>query len=393
MRLPAVFSALLAGVISFALQAIPAMAAAPPAQPATGPGGVGDRGATVVKRGLGTAGAGTFAFYKSGPAPKEGRPVAVFLHAWGATDPQYYGAWIDHLARNGWLVLFPRFQEANKTRPADATANAQALLTKAFADLAQDADAKPDTAKVALIGHLAGAPLAANIAAAASASGLPAPKLIFAAVPGGIANDAKSRGIPLGTLSTIPAETMLVTIIGDKDARAADTASKRLHREASTVKQDKKLFLRALSDDHGFPAMTATLASPAALDKAYEAAAITLPPDPPGNKPAFKWTPDVTLTGEQTNIVNQIKVARADALDYLAYWRTFDMAADAAFAGKDGPSLKADQRFSDMLRWADGWPVKRIYVEVPKAAPPSPPAATAAPVTAPAPTRRGPAQR
>lgn len=367
--------------------ALPALAAAPPGQPATGPGGVGDRNATIVKRGLGTAGAASFAYYKAGPAPKEGRPVAVVLHAWGASDPQFYGAWIDHLARNGWLVLFPRFQEVNKTRPADATANAQALLAKAFQDLAGDADAKPDPAKVALIGHLAGAPLAANLAAGAAAAGLPAPRLVFAAVPGGIAHDAKSRGIPLGDLSTIPADTMLITIIGDKDARAADAASKRLHREAVTVKQDKKLFLRALSDDHGFPAISATLAAPAGIDKAYEAAAITLPPDPPGAKPPFKWTPDVTLTGEQTNIVNQIKVARADTLDYLAFWRTFDMAADAAFAGKDGLSLKNDPRFSDMLRWADGWPVKRIAVEVPKAAPPSPPAATAAPA-APAPARR-----
>ena len=58
--------------------------------------------------------------------------------------------------------------------------------------------------------------------------------------------------------------------------------------------------------------------------------------------------------------------ARADSLDFLAYWRTFDMAAAAAFAGKDAQSLKNDPAFSDMRRWGDGWPVKRLGVETPK---------------------------
>ncbi len=43
-------------------------------------------------------------------------------------------------------------------------------------------------------------------------------------------------------------------MVGDKDARAADMASRRLLREASAVPPERKLFVRALSDDHGFPA-------------------------------------------------------------------------------------------------------------------------------------------
>jgi acetyl esterase/lipase len=147
----------------------PAQAAPPPVQPTEGPGGVGDRAATIVKRGIGRAAASSFIFHKSGTAPAEGRPVAVFLHAWGAPNPQAYGAWIDHLARTGYLVVFPRFQEINRTRPADASANAERLLKAAFAELATDAEAKPDPKRVALIGHLAGAPIAANIAADAAA--------------------------------------------------------------------------------------------------------------------------------------------------------------------------------------------------------------------------------
>jgi hypothetical protein len=125
--------------------------------------------------------------------------------------------------------------------------------------------------------------------------------------------------------------------------------------------------VRALSDDHGFPALTATLASPAGLDAAYDGGAIKLPPDPPGEKPPpFRWSADMALSGEQTTLVSQINNARADSLDFLAFWRTFDMAATAAFAGKDAQSLKNDPAFSDMRRWGDGWPVKRLGVEMPK---------------------------
>lgn len=381
------------GLLAFLAAGQPVFSASPPNQPSDGPGGIGDRSATIVKRALGRASASTFAFHKAGPAPSEGRPVAVFLHAWGAPNPQAYGAWIDHLARTGYLVLFPRFQDVNRTRPADASANAERLVKAAFAELAGDADAKPDMKKVALIGHLAGAAIAANIAADSKAQDLPPPRLVFAVMPGGIASDAKSRGIVLRDLSQITPETLVVTVIGDRDARAADLAARRILREASAVQPDRKLFLRALSDDHGFPALTATLTSPAGLDTSFDIGAIKVPPDPPRDPkqpaPPFKWSADMSLTGEQTTLVAQLNNARADSLDYLAYWKTFDLAAAAAFAGRDAASLKNNPRFSDMERWADGWPVKRLVVETPRAGP-APAAVAVTPTPA---ARTNPASR
>ncbi|TXN55627.1 alpha/beta hydrolase, partial [Methylobacterium sp. WL6] len=334
----------------------------------------------MVKRAVGRTGASTFVFHAAGAAPAEGRPVAVLLHGWGATNPQSYGAWIDHLARNGWLVLFPRFQDVNRTRPVDAVANAEGALKTAFEALAADAEGKPDLGKVALIGHLAGVPLAMDIAADAKAQDLPVPKLVFGVMPGGIASGPKSRGIVLGDLAKIAPQTLLIAMIGDRDARAADLAARRLLREASAVPTERKLFMRALSDDHGFPALTATLAAPAGLDAAFDGAAIKLPADPKDTKPPpFKWSADMSLSGEQQTLVAQINNARADTLDYLAFWKTFDLAATAAFAGQDATGLKTNPRFGDMERWADGWPVKRLFVETPRASPPAAvtPAATA----------------
>ncbi|GJD49399.1 hypothetical protein OPKNFCMD_2129 [Methylobacterium crusticola] len=368
-------------------------AATPPAQPKEGPGGQSYVAASVVKRALGRAGATTFAFYGSGAAPAAGRPVVVFLHAWGATNPQVYGAWIEHLAREGYLVLFPRFQEVNRTRPADASGIAAGLVKDALAELGSDADAKPDLGRLALIGHLAGVPLAANLAAHAQETGLPVPRLIFGVMPGGIARDDKSRGIALHDLGRLGPTTLVVTVIGDRDARAADLAARRLMREASAVPPERKLMVRALSDDHGFPALSATLASPAGSNGAYDAGAIKGPPEPPRDPrqkpPPFKWSADMSLTGEQTTLVAQINAAGTDSLDYLAYWKSFDMAANAAFAGQDAASLKANPRFTDMERWSDGWPVRRLAAETPR--PPSEKPATTAttPQAAPKPGRPG----
>jgi acetyl esterase/lipase len=358
----------LAGLVS-------AQAAAPPPQPADGPGGVGDRKMTITKRLLGRGTASSFAFYAAGAAPEAGRPVAIFLHGWGVVNPQSYGAWIDHLARQGWLVLFPRFQEVNRTRPADAPGIAETLVKAALADLTADNEAKPDLGRVAMIGHLAGAPLAMDLAADAKTHGLPAPKLIFAVTPGGIASGPKSRGIALGELSAIDPATLIVTMVGDKDTRAADLAAKRLLREASAVPLERKLFVRALSDDHGFPALTATLAAPAGLDTAYDGGAIKAGPEPKDaakdapKPPPFRWSADMALTGEQQTLVSQVNLGRVDALDYLGFWKTFDLAAAAAFAGSDASALKNNPRLADMERWSDGWPVKRLAVETPRPAP------------------------
>lgn len=383
---------ILAGLL--ALATTDGHAAAPPVQPSEGPGGVGDRSATIVKCLVGRSGSASYVFYRSGPAPAEGRPVVLFFHAWGAPNPQVYGAWIDHLARTGFLVLFPRFQEVNRTRPADAAVNALRATKAALTELGADPEAKPDSTRMALIGHLAGAPIAATVAAEAKSQDLPVPKLVFAVMPGGIASDARSRGIPLKDLSEIPPQTLVVTMIGDRDARAADLAARRILREASSVLPERKLFVRVLSDDHGFPALTATLASPAGVDAGFDGGAIKAPPEPPRDPkqpPApFKWSADMSLTGEQTTLVSQLNNARTDSLDYLAFWKTFDLAAAAAFAGNDVTALKSNPRLSDMERWADGWPVKRLGLETPRPGATPKPAANAEPAPAAKPAGRRP---
>jgi dienelactone hydrolase len=345
-----------------------AHAATPPPQPEQGPGGRDYKSSEVVKRATGTASAGTFVFHGN-DTPAKPRPVVVFLHSWGGVNPGLYGGWIEHLARKGHLVLFPRFQDVNRSRPADASNLAEDLIQNALTALADDPNAKPDKDRVAFIGHSAGVPIALNLAAGVSSGKVPAPKLVFGLMPGGIASNEKERGILLRDLSTIDPATLIIAMSGDRDYLPSDRASRSLLQQASAVPSTRKLFMRASSDDHGFPALTATLASPASPKAEYDASAIKLPPDlprDPKQRNTWRWSADMALSGPQTILTQQLGNNGTDTLDFLAFWKTFDIASEAAFAGKDAAALLRDPKFVDMSTWSDGWPVKRLSAQMPK---------------------------
>lgn len=352
-----------------------------PTQPKTGPGAPLDATGEVVKRAIGKPNDVNYVFHMAS-TPAQPRSVVVLFHAWGAANPVVYGAWIDHLARRGHLVLFPGFQNVGGTKPKEATEKAAALIKSALAELASDAQAKPDPAQVYYLAHSAGVGIAANLAAKASAFDIPEPKLLFLTMAGGIAKDEESKGIPLVDLSTIPATTNLVTLTGDQNNMAADRLSRRILKEASAIPPARKLFMRSGSDDHGFPQLTATLASPAGPKDGYGSDTIKLvvPEAPPqldakGRRmrppppPRVAWSAEAQLSGEQRVLLQQLERNTVDTLDWLAYWRVFDILVATTQTGGELAPLRQDASFTDMGRWSDGWPVRRLVAETPRAEP------------------------
>src|SRR5829696_9445030 len=77
-------------ILSGALWGAPhALAATPPKQPESGPGGADYAASQVVKRAVGRASAATYVFHAAGEAAQP-RPVVVMFHSWGAANPQFY---------------------------------------------------------------------------------------------------------------------------------------------------------------------------------------------------------------------------------------------------------------------------------------------------------------
>ncbi len=367
----------------------PVWAADPPPQPQSGPGGrdyvVGD----IVQKAIGDAKAPVLVYY-SGSAPKEARTVIIFMHAWGAVNPVVYGGWIDHLVKKGHLVLWPRHQEMFRTGGSQSTDTAIEALKTAFDILKNDPDARPDVNRVAIVGHLAGAGVAVNVAARASSVGLPIPKIIFTAVPGGLAAEvlaeqaakqlnakntpkaplSPSKGIPLADLSQISANTFFISAIGDREHQPSERTTRRLFREASQIQPVNKVLLRLQSDDHGYPPHIMNLTAAGSYKAEYDISKVKLPvaaPLPKGQRQQrVVRAPDANLSGEQYQLVQQMERSRVDLADYLGFWKALDLTLIHGFQDQDANGLRNDTRLPDMGRWSNDWPVKRINIEAPK---------------------------
>ena len=113
------------------------------------------------------------------PAGAEGPlPLVLFLHGWGATDLRFYGPWVEHLARAGNAVVFPRYQDSIAEPPPQVLGNVLVGMRAALDGI----DADPDSLVVA--GHSAGGALASDYAAIARSVGLPVPRAVLSVYPG-----------------------------------------------------------------------------------------------------------------------------------------------------------------------------------------------------------------
>ena len=260
------------------------------------------------------------------PRP-ESAPVIVFLHGWFAVNPGFYGAWIDHLVRHGRIVIFPRYQNDVGTMPQDFLPNALAAVHDAMGVLHVGVDhVRPDPAQFALIGHSAGANIAAQLAAltADPQTDLPKPKALIALMPGEV--------LPLRkpSLDQIPEKTLLIVAVGEEDLVVGDHRARQIFSEAVAIPPSRRRFLLFRSDRHGYPALIADHAAPT------------------GAHPKLD-------NGEGLFRSLQLSFSDVNALDRAGFWRIADVTLDAGFAGKTLDDVTRDEeRFRHLGYWSDG---------------------------------------
>ena len=260
------------------------------------------------------------------PRP-EAAPVVVFLHGWFAVNPGFYGAWIDHLVRNGHVVIFPRYQNDVGTMPQDFLPNTMAAIHDALGVLSVGADhVHADTRRFALLGHSAGGNLAAQVAALASDphAALPSPRAVVAIMPG----EVLPRRHP--TLDRIPATTLLIVAVGDEDLVVGDQRGREIFAEASTIPRTHKRFILFRSDRHGYPPLIAEHAAPTGTNHRLD-------------------------NGEGILRPLQLSLGDVNALDHAGFWRITDLTLQAAFAGKTLDDVARDaEQFRHLGYWSDG---------------------------------------
>ena len=162
-------------------------------------------------------------------------PVVLFIHGWGGTRPQTYRPWLDHLARRGNAVIYPRYQDSVLTPPAQALGNLIAGVRLALARTR----VRPETLVVA--GHSAGGALSADYAAVARQAGLPVPRAIFAAYPGRRLRGA-APSIPEIAPGLIPSGTRIVALGGARDAVVGTAPARRIARAATAVPREARRY-------------------------------------------------------------------------------------------------------------------------------------------------------
>ncbi len=312
---------------------------APPSQPSSGPGGSQYSHRAVQQTVYGEGAEQFWVYEPSDPLPTSA-PVIVFLHGWVITNPMHYGAWIDHLVRRGNIVIYPRYQKNMLTPAANFTQNALDATCTALKFLQSPGHVKPKLDKLAIVGHSAGAVIAANLAASRD---FPTPAALMAIEP---SCKVGPMFVRYQALSRIPKTTLVLVVVGDMDFITLDIGARQMLRDTSQIPRENKDYIRMTSDRHGSPTLLADHLSPFAWDAAYDNNEIIDAKYFPGAK---------TMSGPP------------DALDFYGYWKLLDGLTDAAFYGKNRKYALGntpEQRF--MGSWSDDVPVKELEVlEIP----------------------------
>ena len=169
--------------------------------------------------------------------------MVLFLHGWGATRPRYYRPWLDHLARAGNAVIYPRYQDSFVEPPPQVLGNVLAGVREALAHIDED----PGSLVVA--GHSAGGALAADYAAIARSARLPVPVAVFSAYPGR-ALPRLPFGIPEIDPARIPAGTRVVALAGTRDRVVGTRPARRLARLAGARRRSLIVVSDPAASDH-----------------------------------------------------------------------------------------------------------------------------------------------
>ncbi len=292
-------------------------ASRPPTQPTIGPGSTNYTHLRVTSS---TYGQGEFQYWlfePTNPTPTTA-PLIIFNHGWGAQFPSVYQPWIDHIVKQGNIVLYPRYQKTLVFGYKRFTDNAITAVKNALIELQNPEHVAPDLNKVAITGHSLGGGITAYMAARAAAEGLPIPKAIMPVQP----------ALPFGDsadLTLIANATNMLVIVGANDTIVYNYSGVTIFENTTQIPLSQKDFVIQITDDYGFPPLLADHGAP---------------------------------TCAYNNSFMQV-----DGMDYYSTWKLFDALIDYSFYGTNKEYCfdnTPEQRF--MGYWSDGTPVAELLV-------------------------------
>lgn len=310
-----------------------------PPQPTTGPGSNNPlySGVTLYDYGTNANADGFWLFEPSGPVPDSAN-VVVFIHGWGETNLEYYGAFIDRIIRAGNIVICPRYQKTADTAYSSYTDSCARGIQRALDTLQQPGHVKPRLNNFFILGHSMGGVLPANLTVRYTQYNLPRPTAVISMEPG-----AYLPGLVLDTAeyANFPADIPYLIIIGNDDDVVDSTTGKFLFYYTTAVPTTHKNLVRQFSDSLGTPPLSSTHFEPLSVDTSNS----------------------IYNNGEVTLATIVSPLVPPDAVDFYCYWKLWDALYNCALNGTDCDVAFGDtpqQRF--MGDWSNGTPVVPLLI-------------------------------
>ena len=253
----------LLAVLLFAPCAFPQ---SPPQQPASGPGGSDYPHAAISTKGPYWASGhfldNNFTYYIYEPAKPTPTvaPIILFIHGWLAYSPNEYMAWISHIVRKGYVVVWVQYDAG--LRPFQTfEGNAMATWKDALNRLATywwEPHVRPEVngqggMKTAIVGHSVGGYLGAILAARAAdfRNEIPKPYAVVAIEPAG------ERLILAPDFANIDPATKMIIVVADEDDAACKATGIAIWEGTPQIPNQNRDFLLVKSDKWGLPAQLA----------------------------------------------------------------------------------------------------------------------------------------
>jgi len=295
--------------------------AVPPGQPDAGYGsGQNYISDSYTRQSVGSEADGKMLWYYVPHTLKNGisAPGVIFLHGYTAIDPEIYYGHIEHLVKQGYIVIYPVYQISGEMGSAEDL-DQTVMLERAVDAVDKALEALGDTVETGSLtayGHSLGGLFAFCWQ---GAGGAPVRRIVMSH-----ANMDPSTGIPafaIGRVTLIDytdpvygpeVRVPVIMLWGNGDTDIAPFSQQQEAYDLLAHAPSKVLY-SARSDNHGLPQLSASHAAP------------------------------IQMLNERTGRAQQ------DALDYRFYYA----ALDAALDGRDTVSFA-------MGTWSDGTPVKKV---------------------------------
>jgi dienelactone hydrolase len=342
----AAISAVTIACAACSYRAPPGTPVLPTTQPTTGPGGTNYRHADVKvsQHEFGEHAVASYWLYQPmSPRPKQA-PVVAYLHGWALDNPATYDGLLRHLARKGYVVIFPTYGQARgvSTKVHTEYENwAIEAIKSALLLLGGPGYVPPRDGGIGLAGHSLGGRFAARIANRARLVGLPPVKAIIMHDQGPNRPNPRLPPFvelyPLAGLDQLDPAAILI------DIKAGSRYCGDLHRE-KVVCDNPRDFIGA----EDLPAL-----------EAYRS--ITVIPSSHRNFIQVPWdSHGYPEFRSQHGAVIQTPEQPVDVTDWV-YWRLTTAALNRAFWGKDGEYVLGNSKSVKQIGfWSDGTPIRLL---------------------------------